>query len=390
MNTLDATIEVSEQLQNRIYDTGHLKGNLQMTSALIRALEHLKTEKLIEVFNIDNEELDTSQLSQFENIVLKIEINTGEINNFFETFVDFVAGNKYKCTLSDFYIVDIKYRQGTSKNIQIEKYRINLEIIKFLSDFAEHEKKINGIIQLFFYSAGKAAKLELDYSVDKLPENFNLTSTHKLLTDFNEGNLSEDKKQVFLNELMNLLQATANNYLSLLDNWTTLIDNYRKSYALFIEGFSFEKVKTASNEHFQKLVDKISESIGKAASYIFGVPVAYILLLNGLDFTGEQVGKNTILLIVGTIFFTLIWHVLFKNISESIESIESEITDFKSKINTVVSLKEVTLKLNMLETKDVSRQKSKLKTVKALSIATYLLMIAVCTYIFLDKGIFYL
>jgi len=159
---------------------------------------------------------------------------------------------------------------------------------------------------------------------------------------------------------------------------------------LFIAGFSFEKIKTSSNDHFQKLVDKISESIGKAATYIFGVPVGYILLLNGMDYSGLEIGKNFILLLLGLIFFILIWNVLFKNIGESIQNIQSEIDDFLDKINNVPALDEIKNKLHSLKSVDLKKQRKKLFLVQVLSTVILSILIAVYLFIFFDVSIFYL
>ena len=110
-----------------------------------------------------------------------------------------------------------------------------------------------------------------------------------------------------------------------------------------------------SNEHFQKLVDRIYESIGKVSSYIFGIPIGYILLINNFDFSGEQCFKNTSLLFLGIIFLILIWFVLFKNIDESIKSIEKDIDDFLGKIKNIKELEDIHQKLETLKSSELKK-----------------------------------
>lgn len=193
-----------------------------------------------------------------------------------------------------------------------------------------------------------------------------------------------------MNELINFLEKNNKSYEKLIQGWDNLISNYNKSYSLFLSGFSFEKIKTSSTEHFQKLVDKIYESIGKAANYIFGIPIGYILILNNFDFSGLSILKNFILLLLGLIFLLLIWFILFKNIDESIEAIKFEIIDFIEKIETVSELDSIKNKLENLKEVEIKKQYNKLKIVKTLTIVIYSIIVIIFCWVFIDKSIFML
>ena len=245
----------------------------------------------------------------------------------------FVSVNYSNITTSlcDFYIDDIDYREVKTDNNCIILYKNNLKIIDFLKEIANNIKKSGNNLELFFYRTGVGVDLKIDYDIESLKKiDFVIPDDFKtqILDSFN----GKDKKELFINELINFIESNNCSYVNLIENWNTLLSNYTKSYSLFIAGFSFEKIKTSSNEHFQKLVDRIYESIGKVSSYIFGIPIGYILLINNFDFSGEQCFKNTSLLFLGIIFLILIWFVLFKNIDESIKSIEIDIDDFLGKI----------------------------------------------------------
>ncbi|MBW4359336.1 hypothetical protein [Flavobacterium taihuense] len=386
---LDCTIILIQKLQNKTYETGYICGNFILSLEEIPLILELNNYNLIEVLTTCNNIIDLENLHNYSEKELKFEIKTGDIPNYFETANDFVDGNKFECVLDDFYIADINYRENVSQNISIENYKQNLKLIAFLKTLSDNEKKKDNALELLFYKSGKGTDLKIEYNFDELFE-FNTSSIESLKKQLQEVIAGEDKKQLFINELINFIGTSGKSYLVLVKKWDLLILNYDKSYSLFIAGFSFEKIKTSSNEHFQKLVDKISESIGKASTYIFGVPVGYILLLNGFDFTGLQIGKNFTLFILGTIFFILIWNVLFKNIDESIENIELEINDFFEKIDNVTVLTDIKNKLQSLKTTDLLKQRNKLRLVKILSAIIYLILIVITFFTFLNISVFYI
>lgn len=386
---IDWAILLTQKLENKTYEAGYSCGSFILSDAEVVPISELKEVNLIEILTDENEGIDLLNLHSYIGNSIKVEIKTGDISNYFENIDDFIQGNKFECNLRDFYISEIDYRENQNQNNLIDNYKQNLKLISFLRSLSDNEKRKENGLELLFYKSGKGTDLIIDYDINELKkiETENIELMQKQLQDLVSG---EDKKQLFVNELINFIEVRGKSYYNLAQEWNTLILNYNKSFSLFLAGFSFEKIKTSSNEHFQKLADKISESIGKASTYIFGVPVGYILLLNGIDYTGLAIGKNIVLLILGTIFFILIWVVLFENIKESIEQIEVEIDDFVCKIENVIALEEIKSKLISLKTIDIKKQRTKLLIVRILSSLIYLLLIAVYAYIFIDISIFYL
>src|SRR6218665_90022 len=386
---LDHAVILAQKLQHKTHDAGYSCGDFLLTIAEVDSIVKLKEENLIEILNTQNEGIDSLCLNDHIGEIIKLEIKTGDINNYFESFADFIEGNKYENKLKDFYISEILYRENIDSNVEIDLYKQNLLLISFLRQIADTERRKGSALELLFYRSGQGTDLILDYNLKDLkynqPSDILMFKAH-----FEDAGSGEDKKQLFVNELVNFINSCGNSYIHVANNWDILTANYKKSVMLFIAGFSFEKIKTSSNDHFQKLVDKISESIGKAATYIFGVPVGYILLLNGMDYSGLEIGKNFILLLLGLIFFILIWNVLFKNIGESIQNIQSEIDDFLDKINNVPALDEIKNKLHSLKSVDLKKQRKKLFLVQVLSTVILSILIAVYLFIFFDVSIFYL
>lgn len=390
MNKLldDATF-IIDKLAGKVVDIGITFGNLKLSIDDIAPITNLDKNNLIEIFQNDDRSIDIEDLNKNVGFNLKLEVKTGDIRNYFETKKDFVNANKLSIKNTIFYIAEIKYRSEIESNAFIDAFRKNIEFISFLRNIADTEKVSGSSLELFFYKSGNGINLLIDYDISDLI-NFEINGIESFKVAIEEQISGEDKKQLFINELISFIGKGNQSYISLRNSWEILFANYSKSYSLFLAGFSFEKIKTSSNEHFQKLVDKISESIGKASTYIFGVPVGYILLLNGFDFTGLQIGKNFVLLLLGAIFLILIWRILFTNISETIQIIEIEIDDFIKKIETVNVLSEIKEKLEVLKMKDLKSQRKKLNLVKTLSALIFIIICIVYIYTFINTSVFYL
>lgn len=148
-----------------------------------------------------------------------------------------------------------------------------------------------------------------------------------------------------------------------------------------MSGFSFEKIKTASIGHFQELTDKINQTIGKVSNYIFAVPIAFVLLLRYFDFEGENFTGDLLLLILGALFFILVWFVAFRNIDESIDAIEEDIDDFTERIKNNKALESVKDKLETFKNKKLKAQRNKVVIAKTVSILIFLIVIFAFVYI---------
>lgn len=386
-NPLDNIIFIIKSIDNISVESVYTFGKIVLSEKVIDSITQIEKNKDIIEISQDDNIIEHSELSSHTNKLVNIEIKTGDINNYFETIDDFISGNKFECKLQDFYIKEIDYRETQNNNELMNQYKKNLIIIDFLKSISKNLKKTGNQLDLFFFKGGKGVDLKIEYKLQNLSSyKFEITNDFKsqILDSFN----GEDKKELFINELVNLLENNNNSYIKLIENWDSLIINYQKSYSLFIAGFSFEKIKTSSNEHFQKLVDRIYESIGKVSNYIFGIPIGYILLINNFDFSGNFCVKNIALLILGFIFFVLIWFVLFKNIDESIKSIENDINDFLLKIQSSNELQEIYTKLESIKKSELKKQRFKLNLVKLLTISVFVIIVFVFFKIFFDICLF--
>lgn len=391
MSQLTSTVNIRKSLEINNVDSISSDGFLLVNNGNIQHIKSLFSYELIEVMNYEKvSSILVDEIDNYLNKVVYVELRTGNVNSYFETFEDFLRGNKFKSINKDFYISELDYLStDVTSNSQIDLYNTNIQLIDFLTSISNSDIKIGDKLKLIIYrNSNNLLEININYKIEDLELFSKIKNLESLKNELLDEIKGSDKKEIFLNELVNFVPNGKDNYIEIVQNWEKIFLLYQKSLTLYISGFSFDKIKTSSSEHFQKLVEKIYESIGKASSYIFGIPVGFILLLNYYDYTGVLIFKNVIILSLSLLFFLLIWFILLNNISESIEAIEEDIDDFQSKIEGVKGLESIVDKLSNLKETKLSKQKNKLMIVRIITIAIFALTFFVFIYIFFDLSIF--
>jgi len=392
---LNSVIQVKRLLDLKEADSICIKGFFVITQSNIEFIEVMYDNNIIDVLSIgdpDNiKNIFKEDINHFIDEKVHLEIRTGGINCYFETINDFLNGNKFKLKNELFYIAENDYysEEPTIGNDFVNNYNKNIELIDFLRSLSHTNYLVGNQLKYYFYRISNSiVEIDIKYSVQDLDFFSELEGFQELKNEFSDPISHKDKKELFINELVNFIENNSSEYLTIVKNWKTILNYYGKSYKLYLAGFSFEKIKTSSNEHFQKLLDRIYDSISKVSGYIFGIPIGFILLLNYFDYTGLLIFKNIVILVLSVLFFVLIWHILLKNIKESIDVIEEDIEGFIILISTVAVLNPIKEKLENLKMKSIKKQRNKLKIVKVITIAIFALTVIVFSYIFLDISIY--
>lgn len=354
---------VSESVQNSLKE---------ISDSSLRECFYTSTKDDIDIENIES------------NKRICVKINLAEVSNYYHTLSEFLNANKIDLKHSTFYIHEIDYLENKSqKNNSVENYKSNIEIIKFLQTIADYNRPVAGDLELFFYKAEQGVAFTIDYTWEQIPDDLSKVSgkIKDLYSQFTQLPDSKERKQIFINDLISILSKKGNSYLILLDNIKVLIENYQKSFDLYLSGFSFEKIKTASIEYFHELTDRIHSTILKYSTYIFAIPVAYIFLIRFLDFSGKSILKDSFLILLGTVFFVLIWFVLFKSVHGAISSVEKDITSFKDKLGNDKKFDSIKNELNNQQNNIIPKQKKRLLLVKILTILILASSIVAYTFI---------
>lgn len=392
INLLNSTVKIRKIIEVIEFDSIFTTGFLVVNIDNIDHLNLLFDNELIEVLDVDKiNNVFKTNLGQYLDKKVYLELRTGNVSSYYETFNDFLQGNKFKLQVEYYFIAEIDYfNDGTviSNNV-ISNYNKNIEFLNLLESLSHTNYDVGNQLKYYFYRVSNSIiEININYSINDLNFFSDLEGIIELKDEFSDPIRDKDKKELFINELVNFVEKNSSDYLSIVKNWQIILDSYNKSYKLYLAGFSFEKIKTSSNDHFQKLLDKTYDSISKVSGYIFGIPIGFILLLNYFDYSGILIFKNFIILLLSIIFFILIWFILLTNIKESIDAIEDDINDFIDLIGSVSVLESIKEKLETIKNVSLKKQRTKLLIVKGVSISIFALTVIVFLFIFFDISIY--
>lgn len=323
-------------------------------------------------------ELDNLRIS--DEIHLAIDISS--VYGYYEYLEDFINANKYDLPKNDFYIHELDYIDSSDqKDDIIEKYKKIVGIIGFLEKVATHNQTTRGIKNMVFQKPDRICSIKIDYSSDFLKK----IKLNESVTDIDSHVLSNSDKEtrikLFSEELINILNQTTGDFLSIVNNWDKITNSYKSSFSLYLSEFSFQKVKASSQEYFHDLTDRIYSTIHKFSTYILAIPIAYIFILRFFDFNGDSFSKDAFLLSIGILYFLVIWFVLLNNLSKAFETIENDINRFLERIENEDSLKEIIDNLKNQKNSLIPNQKSRILTVRIITIIILILTISAFIYI---------
>lgn len=382
---LEDLIRFRKRFQNLEYSDRRLNGYIQsLDQSDIEFLISVE-DCILEMQDDKNKFYTGSQLDTLINQKLTLQIDLGIFPNYFENFAEFIEKEKYFLTLDKYYIHEYGITESINQDAPLmQKYFQNLQLIEILKELADHNNISGGKLKVFFHRIGNSLMLPIDYSVDEL-NLLDLTDLTVVKQDIFNGIHKSERSKLFVNDLMNLFVNRERKYSVLIENWNLLKENYFSSFESYLEGFSFEKIKTSSLQYFQELNDKIHETIRKVANYIFGIPVAFLFLVSRLEFTDPSALKNFSLLGVGYLFIFLIHEIFIKNIKESLDSIKQDIERYENKIKHITSLGQIHSELVILKTVTLQEQYNKLRTLK---LATFFIAIGLTILVlFLNRSI---
>jgi hypothetical protein len=318
---------------------------------------------------------------------ISFQIDVRSVKNFYDTFSSFLNKNKIQSPNDEFYIKEFDYLHDVDvkcDNEKINNYFANIKLIEILESISDYQNKIGTDLELFFYKVESGGlKLKINYDIDSLPllnhKKLNELENHFKKTD------KEERKKIFINEIIGLLKND-NSYGFLLKKWDVLIDNYNKAFGFYLSGFSFEKIKTSSIVYFQEFTDRVFKQINKATINIFIVPSVYVLMLKSFSFSSSGVStiQNYVLLIAMFIFSFVMHKVLFNNMEEGLNFIESDINKFKEKAHEIIQ--DLNEELKKLE-RHIKQQHNKILMLKWVNWILFILALIMFLHIefgFLD------
>lgn len=383
---LENFILFRKKIQNFEKTTFGFKGlyivNNETDSELVK---HLNESQVREAFDENNSNVNYKELNIGDRV--KFIIDLANFDNYYETFEEFVDSHRYNEIPQEFYIFDLDYHNNVSPvNIKVNKFNELQSLISFLRKLSSFEKEVSGGLELLFHKPDKVCSINIDYNITDI-DDINLNEAiWRLENHVFENSDQETRKKLFTNEMINLLSSNGYNFKNVLSNWNKIESSYRRSFQIYLSEFSFEKIKTSSQEYFHKLTDEIYSTINKFSGYILAIPVAYVLIIRLFDFEGKNLVKDTLLLIIGILYFIVIWAVLLNNINRAFKTIEEEIDRFLFRIKGNENLLEISNSLISQKEEIIPIQKNKISLVRVVITVILIMTIGAYVYIyFLDK-----
>lgn len=348
---------------------------------LIKMFEDSEIRELYYLQN--NSTVNKNQLIVNDQVVILIDLS--KFNNYYETFIEFIKFNKYELKYTEFYIHDLIYQHKVTKDLKLINDFLNIqELISFLKSLSTYEKTTTGLLELFFQKPDKICSIIVDYDIEHIEKYSIQKSILDLKNHVFEKSDQETRRKIFSNEMINILSIHGFEFNRILKNWDNIDTSYRNSFQIYLSEFSFEKIKTSSQNYFHELTDRIYSTINKFSAYILAIPVAYILILRFFDFDGKSLAKDSFLVIIGILYFIIIWFVMLNNLSKAFQIIEHDIAKFIEKIQRDENLKEITDSLKIQKDKLIPSQKRKILLVRIISIITLLMIIFAYLFIYYD------
>ena len=338
------------------------------TNEDIELLSKFQNSEIREAFHKESQNTaDLKNIVIGDNLIIKVDLS--KFPNYFESFDDFIAYNRYGLKNQNFYIFDLDYHHTASvNNDNISSFLRLQDLIEFLRELSTYENETNGFLELIFNKPDKICSIKIDYNISDI-ENFEISSSiSELKNHVFEKSDQEARCKLFINEMINLLSIDITSFPNLLKKWDVIVNSYRSSFQIYLSEFSFDKIKTSSQEYFHELTDRIYSTINKFSTYILAIPVAYILILRFFDFEGESFAKDSFLVVVGILYFIVIWFVLLDNLSKAFKAIEKDIAKFLGRIKNEEHLTEITDSLNNQKNKLIPSQKRKIWLVRFISL----------------------
>ena len=274
------------------------------------------------------------------------------------------------------------HHQLSNVNENVNNFLFLQEIISFLLNLSTYDKTTRGLLELFFHKPDKICSIIIDYNIEDIKNLKINNSILELAGHVFEKSDQETRRKLFSNEMINLLSTDGFSFNNVLKNWDSIDNSYRSSFQIYLSEFSFEKIKTSSQEYFHELTDRIYSTIHKFSAYILAIPVAYILILRFFDFDGKSFVKDSFLLTIGLLYFIIIWSVLLNNLSKAFETIEKDIDKFLNRIKGEENLTEITKSLSDQKKKLIPSQKRKIRIVRAISVLILLMISGAYIYIY--------
>lgn len=270
-----------------------------------------------------------------EHICVKLAPSTRQ-TRFYKTWDEFLLKDCISYSMDEYFILEANYFHTHDEPNEISnKVSTISQFWKMLNDLAEGEKTIK---KIFIYGTKlfslnfclnlkdiTSISSEAIANITKLYEEHSVDEKANILKNCISELLSENKEMNF-NELLKMLSKLKENYLA--------------SYQMYLENFSYKKIKTELVREHIEISKKIQDIADSIWNKIIALPIGYAIALNQFD-TQDIICKKNLLLLLGLTLTNILIHHILTNAQKSLSSIDYPVRMFLSrysKINEIESI----------------------------------------------------
>ena len=247
--------------------------------------------------------------------VISLELSLAELNSigYYESIVVFILKNKYSISQGNYYIEELKC-YNTDNNEFVNKYLGVIRFIDSVKKIARYNHTDVDTDNSLIFREDKALLLPFIYEDTDITQinNDDIEKLKSISLTF-ESNDSDNKKLLYINELIDFLSSENENdrFKFLLSHIAEFSDRANNAYQYYIRNFSYNKLKTELDNAALDYSKKIQSVINDAQTKLIAIPTAFLLATASMDFAKIVSGKN-IGIIVGLFIFAWLIELFIK------------------------------------------------------------------------------
>lgn len=211
--------------------------------------------------------------------------------------------NKYGLHLSEDEIAHSQNKYDTTFGYWILNQMLAFNFANYLRGIVDHFDDGSGYV--LFTSTLGVIKFKMDIKDNPISIKESLLESINRFHDI----YSISSMQIFVkNTIIAFLSASFNRTVStLINNLNIIIDDSNREYQLFLEQYSFDKMKEKWQTELEKYFDKLRELLSKTLGQIGTIPIALIAFVLSSSEKTEESNMLTVFLLGFTIyaFFSL-------------------------------------------------------------------------------------
>jgi hypothetical protein len=227
-------------------------------------------------------------------------------------------------TIEEFFIAsdDLLVLEG-SENKKANCLKAICELINLLSEAAHYhdEKSQADTYRLVFVTNTNSNNgyhpvlLETKFTeVDLTEKQPDLTALREIISaDKFKQSHAEEKICMFRLCLAEVIESTPSGktvFSHVLENWSDLLQNYKKSFDVYLSGFSFSKLRNDLAKTEVDIAYSLSKVLSDITGKLFSIPISFVALLSMAKL--DTVAENVVF-VIGTMLVSLIVSGLVRN-----------------------------------------------------------------------------